>query len=176
MRSEDRKYMPQLDAIRAAAIFLVMIQHWAPTLTQIAPWGGIGVRCFFVLSGFLITGILLRARDLIDAARTTRGFQVRQFYIRRSLRIFPIYYLTLIVACALGLQVVRDTFWWHAGYLSNFYIASTGIWHGYISHLWSLSVEEQFYLIWPALILAAPRRWIPWCFALGIFIAPITSP
>jgi peptidoglycan/LPS O-acetylase OafA/YrhL len=166
--------MPQLDAIRAAAIFLVMIQHWAPSLSHVIPWGGIGVRCFFVLSGFLITGILLRGRDLIDAGQTTRGFQTRQFYIRRSLRIFPIYYLTLIVGCAIGIKLLRDTFWWHAAYLSNFYDITVGFWPEYIGHLWSLSVEEQFYLLWPALIFLAPKRWLPHLFIVAALVAPVT--
>lgn len=165
--------MPQLDAIRAVAIFLVMIQHWAPALVKIAPWGGIGVRCFFVLSGFLITGILLRGRDLIDSKRSTLGLQMRQFYIRRSLRIFPIYYLTLGVGCLLGMSVLRESIGWHVAYLSNFHIAARGEWHGYVSHLWSLSVEEQFYLLWPALILIVPRRWFLRVFVAAVAIAPM---
>ncbi len=174
MQKTQASYMPQLDAVRAFAIFLVMIQHWAPALTKIAPWGGIGVRCFFVLSGFLITGILLRSRDSVESGKSTRGFQMRQFYIRRSLRIFPIYYLTLAAGCLLGMEVLRSTLWWHASYLSNFYIAGRGEWHGYISHLWSLAVEEQFYLLWPALILFLPARWLPRVLACAIIAAPLT--
>lgn len=173
MSSKQSSYMPQLDAIRAVAIFLVMIQHWAPALLKIAPWGGIGVRCFFVLSGFLITGILLRGRDLIDSERSTLGFQMRQFYIRRSLRIFPIYFLTLGIGFLAGMELIRESIGWQVSYLSNFYIAMRGEWQGYVSHLWSLSVEEQFYLLWPVLILMVPRRWFLRLFVATIAIAPI---
>ena len=167
-------YMPQLDSLRAIAVFAVMIHHWVPGFLGFETLGDLGVRCFFVLSGFLITGILLRARAGVDAGRSTLGHQLTQFYIRRSLRIFPIYYLTLVVGVMLGMQLVRDTFWWHAAYGSNVYFALRGEWRGYVSHLWSLSVEEQFYLIWPILVLALPRRRLPVLFAGGIAIAIAT--
>ncbi len=158
-------YMPQLDSLRAFAVFAVMIHHWAPGFLGFGPWGDLGVRCFFVLSGFLITGILLRARDSVEKGDSSVAWELRQFYVRRSLRIFPIYYLTLLVGAFLGMHVLRETFWWHAGYGSNFYFAARGQWQGYISHLWSLSVEEQFYLVWPALVFLLPRRRLPVFFA-----------
>jgi peptidoglycan/LPS O-acetylase OafA/YrhL len=171
--TQNAEYRPQLDALRAFAIFAVMIQHWAEPLTQWLPWGELGVRCFFVLSGFLITGILLRSRGAVENGRTTVGWQFRQFYARRSLRIFPIYYLTLAAGCVLGMSVLKETLPWHATYLSNFYFAQRGTWHGNVSHLWSLAVEEQFYLIWPALVLLVPRRWLPGLFAACVVLAPI---
>lgn len=158
MNSSTPTYMPQLDSLRALAVFAVLIHHWAPGFLGFHPWGDLGVRCFFVLSGFLITGILLRARTTVESGRSSVGWQLRQFYIRRSLRIFPIYYLTLIGGVFLGMHVLRETFWWHAGYGSNIYFALRGKWQGYLSHLWSLSVEEQFYLLWPALMFLVPRH------------------
>jgi len=158
VKSSNLDYMPQLDSLRALAVFAVLIHHWAPGFLGFHPWGDLGVRCFFVLSGFLITGILLRARTTVESGRSSVGWQLRQFYIRRSLRIFPIYYLTLIGGVFLGMHVLRETFWWHAGYGSNIYFALRGKWQGYLSHLWSLSVEEQFYLIWPALMFFVPRH------------------
>ncbi len=168
MNKPEPNYMPQLDSLRALAIFAVMIHHWAPGLLGFGPWGDLGVRCFFVLSGFLITGILLRARAAVDGGRSSAGWQFRQFYIRRSLRIFPIYYLTLAVGSFLGIYVLRQSLWWHAFYTSNFYFAFRGTWQGCISHLWSLSVEEQFYLLWPAMMLLLPRAWLPRVFAICI--------
>ena len=174
MKKAPSDYMPQLDSLRALAVFAVMIHHWLPGFLGFGPWGDLGVRCFFVLSGFLITGILLRARTAVESGRTSVGWQMRQFYIRRSLRIFPIYYLTLLVGAFLGMHVLRETFWWHACYGSNFYFALRGNWHGYVSHLWSLSVEEQFYLLWPALILLLPRRILPGIFGACIAGAVLT--
>jgi len=167
----DASYMPQLDSLRAVAVLAVMINHWLPDFLGFHPWGDLGVRCFFVLSGFLITGILLRARSEIDGGRSTRWRQFRQFYVRRCLRIFPIYYLTLVVAVIVGVQVARDSFSWHFFYASNFYFAQRNDWNGSVSHLWSLSVEEQFYLLWPALVFLAPRKALPALFAAGIVAA-----
>ena len=174
MKTPESNYMPQLDSLRALAVFAVMIHHWAPGFLGFGPWGDLGVRCFFVLSGFLITGILLRGRSSVENGQSTVGRQMRQFYIRRSLRIFPIYYLTLGVGVLLGMYVLRETFWWHASYGSNFYFALRGEWRGYVSHLWSLSVEEQFYLIWPALVLMLPRKLLPAFFVVCIAAALVT--
>lgn len=119
------------------------------------PWGTMGVRTFFVLSGFLITGILLRARNDVDSGHQSIGFTMRQFYIRRSLRIFAVYYLFLFIRIVFFNQDT-DRWQWDVLYLSNFHdILVTG---GTGLHLWSLAVEEQFYLIWPVLILTVPHR------------------
>jgi len=166
--------MPQLDSLRALAVFAVMIHHWAPGFLGFGSWGDLGVRCFFVLSGFLITGILLRGRAAVETGRSSVVWQIRQFYIRRSLRIFPIYYLTLLVGVFLGMHALRETFWWHASYSSNIYFALRGHWQVYLSHLWSLSVEEHFYLLWPALVLLLPRKWLPQFFLASIAGAVLT--
>ena len=152
--------LPALDGLRAIAILLVVPHN----LNLIATFGGpnlfvaalhrgwIGVQLFFVLSGFLITGILLDARDAPD--------YYRSFFVRRVLRIFPLYYATLLVLFvllpALGLlpaSFKRDTMvelsYW--AYFSNWY----GPFHpgeASVSHFWSLAVEEQFYLLWPFVI------------------------
>ncbi len=165
--------MPQLDSLRGLAIAGVIVSHlhFESPLLQIG-WGRYGVELFFVLSGFLITGILLKAREQVDAGRRTGGAAVRQFFIRRVLRIFPIYYLTLAVTAIIGIAPVRETLGWHLLYASNIYFALRGDWNGPISHLWSLAVEEQFYLFWPWLILFLPRRWL----RLAIVIAVVAGP
>ncbi len=119
------------------------------------------------MSGFLITGILLRARKETETGIATRGFALRQFYMRRFLRIFPLYYLALLVAWIASMPCNGDMLPWNLLYLSNVYIVRQGAWPGPMSHLWSLSVEEQFYLVWPWLVLFLPRK------AMGPVIASL---
>ena len=168
-------YWPQLDALRAFAVVAVMLSHFSGTVHKIAPEFGIGgVRLFFVLSGFLITGILLRCRDRVKNGITSLGFQLRQFYFRRSLRIFPAFYLTLFLAAALNMDPVRPTFWWHFFYASNLLSAWREAWLGIAAHFWSLAVEEQFYLFWPWLILFAPLRRLPLLIGIICALGPVS--
>ena len=135
--------------------------------------GAIGVRIFFVLSGFLITAILLNGRgDEVRTAGRSRHF-LRQFYVRRFLRIFPAYYFALAITAAVNIRPVRETILWHIAYLSNVYFAHRGTTYGPITHLWSLSVEEQFYLIWPWIILFTPKRWLCSAVIATIAIGPL---
>ncbi len=155
--------MPQLDGLRAFAVGAVMAHHFL-ALNLIIPFyflavGDLGVRLFFVLSGFLITGILVRCRADVDLDHQSSSHKVRQFYVRRFLRIFPIYYLTLGLVAILNLPSVRATLFWHLSYLSNVHFSLVGF-DGPLSHFWSLAVEEQFYLIWPWLIVFAPRKYL----------------
>jgi peptidoglycan/LPS O-acetylase OafA/YrhL len=147
-------HLVQLDSLRAFAVMGVLVTHYLPSTTTFVQFGYFGVKLFFVLSGFLITGILLRG-GTVDRLRT-----LRQFYARRFLRIFPAFYLVLLLAAALAVPGIRDGFGWYASYLSNFWF----IFHfahqrgNYAQPFWSLAVEEQFYLVAPALVLFAPRR------------------
>jgi len=155
--------MNQLDALRAFAVGAVLIEHFFPTTSSIYKfweWGGAGVRLFFVISGFLITGILLSYRETAEQQDLKRTKALKMFYIRRFIRIFPIYYLTLAITAILGVQYVRETLGWHLSYTSNIFFSITNDWHGPVAHLWSLSVEEQFYLVWPLFILFLPKVWI----------------
>jgi peptidoglycan/LPS O-acetylase OafA/YrhL len=167
-------HVPALDGVRGVAILLVLVLHFSryghglvPSglfidrlYYRVAGAGWIGVDLFFVLSGFLITSILYDAKG--------GAHYFRNFYARRVLRIFPLYYGALILFLVVlprlwpdhaGLQsMVRDGPWYWT-YLSNLKIARDG-WppFGAIGHFWSLAVEEQFYLIWPLLVLALNRR------------------
>jgi peptidoglycan/LPS O-acetylase OafA/YrhL len=143
-----------------------MYDHWAPPRFNVERNFGIslsalGVHLFFVLSGFLITGILLacRARARVDDRISLAPLGI--FYVRRVLRIFPAYYALLAILFILDVPPVRRSLPWHAAYLSNVY-ACLGHPLGWISHFWSLSVEEQFYLAWPWVIAYAPDRWLEW--------------
>jgi peptidoglycan/LPS O-acetylase OafA/YrhL len=117
-----------------------------------------GVYLFFVLSGFLITRILMRCREDITSRITTPGFSLRQFYVRRFLRIFPLYYLILFIGVALNVEGVREGFAWHAGYLTNLYFFHRDAFIGPTTPFWSLAVEEQFYIFWPFAILFLPVK------------------
>lgn len=167
---------PQLDGLRAVAVFLVLCTHLLPSqpwVRRVGP-GGLGVVLFFVLSGFLITGILLRLRDAVAEGRVPFGRALSRFYIRRALRIFPLYYAVLGVAALADIPPVRATWPWHALYLSNFYFALRGSWNGVVTPLWSLSIEEQFYLLWPLVVLCVPRRALPWLLPALIALGPLS--
>jgi peptidoglycan/LPS O-acetylase OafA/YrhL len=173
-RNDRAHYMPQLDGLRAFAVGAVLIHHFF----QPGRIGGVdlallGVWLFFVLSGFLITGILLRSRDQVHYSGYPSGFVLRQFYIRRLLRIFPLYYSVLFLAATIDLGDVRDTIFWHLAYMSNYLFAMQQYWGAVTAHFWSLSVEEQFYILWPALILFAPRRLLLKLVISAIAIGPI---
>ena len=168
----DRGHIRELDSLRAVAVGLVFVQHWNVAGLEHLYTGGWGVRFFFVLSGFLITGILLNSRE-----RITRGsklsYELKTFYIRRTLRIFPVYYLVLAFAAVAALPGFRQNLPWHVLYGSNIRYSLDGHWPQTASHLWSLAVEEQFYLLWPAMIFLLPRRvTLPMIVALITF-API---
>ncbi|MDX8491722.1 acyltransferase [Mesorhizobium sp. VK22B] len=145
----------QLDTLRAVAVMLVLYAHFlAPNGTSFL--GHLGVRLFFVLSGFLITRLLLEARD---AAAFEAGPALRSFYARRVIRIFPPYFAVLGLVWLTDLEEARSSLAWHALYLSNFWYALRNDWNPWLlCHFWSLSIEEQFYLAWPLIVLLAPRK------------------
>lgn len=160
---EQNSYMVQLDSLRFFAITLVTIEHWLYTsfLNKIMPTGFLGVRLFFVLSGFLITLIILKGKQKanLNLHYKKRDF-LKSFYIRRFLRIFPIYYLSLAVLFIINFSTVRELIGWHLTYTSNiFYFINQGL-YGIETHFWTLASEEQFYLIWPLLLLITPRKHI----------------
>ncbi|WP_161792418.1 acyltransferase family protein [Croceibacterium mercuriale] len=150
------RHFPQLDGLRALAVMCVLITHY---WLQSGHLGHLGVRLFFVLSGFLITGILLEQRPAGSPAPL--GPLLRSFYARRILRLFPTYYLMLATGVALNVEGVRGTSLYHATFLSNLWYARHPDWEPWTTvHLWTLAVEEQFYLVWPLVILLLPRRWL----------------
>jgi peptidoglycan/LPS O-acetylase OafA/YrhL len=140
-------YRPQLDGLRAVAVMAVLFTHFWHLDSGA---GRMGVRLFFVLSGYLITSILLRDGLTLS------------FYVRRAARLWPAFYLALLIAWGLDLNGIRWSWKWHAAQLSNVFLARHGSWAiaWPIDHLWSLNVEEQFYLVWPILIALTPRRLI----------------
>lgn len=159
------QYIKQLDSIRGIAVTLVIISHWLPkqNILNSIPNGQIGVDIFFVLSGFLISKILFDNRDKAISLGQSVFSVLKGFYIRRSLRIFPVYYLTVIILYIFADSTnttIKDSFVYYATYTSNFYFFNMQSWDGMLSHMWSLAVEEQYYLIWPWLVLLAKRKYI----------------
>lgn len=160
--SKKRNYQPQLDGLRGIAILSVLLHHFEVRLPGLFDWGPIGVRIFFLLSGYLITQSLWRLQE--DAREAGGGYWsgLLGFHARRFARLTPVLYAMLALACLLGLPEFRQAIGWHAAFLSNFYVLHTGKWPDAASHLWSLSVQEQFYLLWPFVILVTPRKVLPW--------------
>jgi len=184
---ENKRFYPALDGLRAIAVLLVFYQHYYPNFRMGLSWGWTGVDIFFVLSGFLITGILYDTQD--------SAHRFRNFYVRRTLRIFPLYYGVLLVAVLLTPVMHWD---WRPAhlmlplYLDNY---SRFIWlkdwlhlpnpidhlqsmsmpfSMLLGHFWSLAVEEQFYLVWPLIVfLVRDRvRLIKLCFVIcGLCLA-----
>ncbi|HEV2150141.1 MAG TPA: acyltransferase [Longimicrobiaceae bacterium] len=139
-----------MDGLRAVAVGLVIVYHAGLEIP-----GDLGVTGFFVLSGFLITWLLLAEHD------RTGGVSLRSFYLRRTLRIFPAYYAFVLFSLAsdrlLGDGWTPGQTWSIFGYGVNYYNAFNNH-EGPIPHAWSLAVEEQFYLLWPAAFLLLVRR------------------
>ena len=132
-------------------MFLVMLTHGG-----YGGWGSTGVNAFFVLSGFLITHLLLKEQD------SSGTISLRDFYLRRSLRIFPAYYVFLVFSLTVdhfqGDLRSKDDALAALFYLQNYRNAIVGHSNSSIAHSWSLGVEEQFYLLWPAAFLLLARR------------------
>ncbi|CAN5522170.1 acyltransferase [soil metagenome] len=161
---KDKNHIIQLDGVRFLAVALVLFDHWTVTHIElpVGALGALGVTIFFVLSGFLITRILLSSKDkLSNQPNGGLSKYLKTFYIRRTIRIFPVYYLTLFILALVNEPPVREKFAWLALYGTNIYIAIYHTWMGTVDHLWSLAVEEQVYLILPLLFFFVPRRYVP---------------
>jgi peptidoglycan/LPS O-acetylase OafA/YrhL len=158
----------ELDALRGLAALAVVLYHLLPHYFF---WGWAAVDLFFVLSGYLITSIILRYEG-------SRGFIV-SFYARRSLRIWPIYFLTLFILIIINPLLPRpqanlyQALPYYLTYTQNvwFYAGDAGTPLPLYVHTWSLAIEEQFYLLWPALLLLGGRRYLPLICCLGLAMA-----
>lgn len=169
-KQHTTSYLVQLDGLRFVAIALVLADHFTAPINKI-PLGPLGVNLFFVLSGFLITRILITSSEKFKG--TENGFRdyFKRFFIRRSLRIFPVYYLCILLLFVFDVPPVREKLAWFAFYGSNVYMALHQTWMGVVDHFWSLSVEEQFYVIFPLVIFFTPRKWLVPVFAAMLVIS-----
>ena len=154
------RYEPCIDGWRAVAAAMVLLAHFFPHHAPPNTWlhlGATGVIIFFIISGYLISTILFAAKESVAAGRLGTGGALRRFYIRRALRIAPIYYGSIAALCLIGSQAVRDGVWWHVTYTTNFAQVFGGLDFKNAAHFWTLAVEEQFYFVWPLVVLAVPR-------------------
>lgn len=178
------KYVKGFDTLRAFALIFVLICHWGPfftpgmvanqIMTRVLPSGMFCVVLFFVLSGYLITTILLKERYKAIEEGGKLSTVIKSFYIRRSLRIFPIYYLTLLVLLFIGDPYLRS----HAGYYF-LYMGNLPPYHvnqvNPLIHMWTLAVEEQFYLMWPFLMLFLSEKYLKPVFVTGILVGIVSK-
>ena len=169
-KNSGSSYQPHLDGLRALAILGVLFEHFGLILPPLLRCGPLSVRFFFVLSGYFITLSLWKLQVEVAQSKGGSFIPLCHFYLRRLLRIGPPFYLALIVGAIFGIEEVRTNFFWLATFQANNYIAWLGYWPSSISHFWSLAVQEQFYILWPLVILTLPRRWfLPTMAAFVIF-------
>ena len=146
-------YRPSLDGLRGVAVLMVVFAHADTPIIGNA--GAVGVSVFFVMSGFLITSLLLEERS------ERGGVSLRDFYRRRAVRLFPALGAFLAVFAFASVMAGSDP-WRDVGlgvsYVSNWWLADGGAMVP--AHLWSLAIEEQFYLLWPVVLIVTPRRWL----------------
>ncbi|MBZ5857992.1 acyltransferase family protein [Flavihumibacter profundi] len=148
------RYIPQLDSLRFFAVLLVMFSHWlGGSFINYLPNGFLGVTFFFVLSGYLISSNLLRSKLSILNENSTAWKEFGNFFLRRVIRIFPLFYFVLVFLYFIIPNVYEGNQQWYFLYCSNFLIFIKKQWPGMLSHFWSLAVEEQFYLFWPIVII-----------------------
>lgn len=179
LNKQNAIYFPNLDGLRFIAFLLVFVNHVVACLghktvnplvnkikTDYLLNGDLGVNFFFVLSGFLITYLLLKEKEKHST------INVRSFYLRRVLRIWPLYFLVLFIGLAIiplfttalpaGFPISNSTTIMNKNlymfFLGNFDYVKNGISNAIVGVLWSVSIEEQFYLFWPLLLLIIPRK------------------
>src|SRR5436190_11198921 len=156
-----RRVRPEIQALRAAAVLLVVVSHLWP---QVLPGGFVGVDVFFAISGYLITSLLLREIE------QTGRLSLSAFWARRARRILPAALVTLLFCAVATIVFVPVTYWQQfiaelrasTAYVQNWHLAQTAVDYfaaddgpSPVQHFWSLSAEEQFYLVWPLLLLLA---------------------
>ena len=191
------KYFPSLDIVRFVAFMLVFVSHaslffgyhndsagWVQFREIFLTHGDLGVTFFFVLSGFLITYLLMSERHQNGV------INIKKFYMRRLLRIWPLYFITLIIATVflpyfVGIMGVKNTlpfdvfqnlnnYPWYVFFLGNFNMfVGGGAPAVTLAVLWSISVEEQFYLLWPLAIKTIKKRYLPWILSTVVILATV---
>ncbi len=172
--------LPSLDGLRAVSILMVLLDHTMaaqhgaylkalPVQIAVALFanGGFGVQVFFVISGFLITHLLLMEQN------KTGTISLKHFYIRRVFRICPAFYTLIALVGVLSAVHVFDAGWHDIFHAATFtWLYNFGNWNWYLAHSWSLSVEEQFYLFWPAALVVLGRRRGVWAAVVILLIMP----
>jgi peptidoglycan/LPS O-acetylase OafA/YrhL len=153
------QYQPYLDGMRGVAILGVLADHFHVPLPPILHVGPVGVRFFFILTGYFITLSLFKVREAAAVNPGERSVFLNRFYLGRILRVGPPFYLALLIGSLLGIHEIYDNLFWLATFQTNNYIVHLGFWPTAISHFWSLAVQEQFYILWPVVVLTMPRKY-----------------
>lgn len=161
MLTTTLRYLPALTGLRAWAIGLVILDHWVDGMHDYGMVGNAGVSLFFVLSGFLISRILVTEKERIKESDSLPSFSnyIKPFFKRRAWRIFPIYFFTLSSLLLLHDLVIVQHGLPFFTYTANFYLVNHPVVH--LDHLWSLSAEEQLYLLMPFLVWVIPTHQLP---------------
>jgi peptidoglycan/LPS O-acetylase OafA/YrhL len=164
----------QLDGLRAIAMLAICWDHWRPaTWSRLFPFE-VFLFFFLVMTGYLITGSLLRERDRSEARGGRWKMKALKVYqIRRGLRILAPYYAALALAMLVSSDV-RQNLLWYVLHLSNIHMAFLGEWPPGTNHFWSLSMQQQFYLVWPFVIWFCPRRLMVWAILLCAAAGPVS--
>ncbi len=167
----------QLDGLRALAMLGICWDHWVPPSWNFSLPYEIGLYFFLVLSGYFITGSLLRIRDRAEAKADGgkwRWQAWKDFQWRRGLRIMVPYYVALAIAFVFLAPTLWRNMLWYLLYLANFHIGLIGEWPSGTSHFWSIAIQQQFYLFWPVVIWLTPKRLLPLAMILFTGIAPLS--
>ena len=151
----------QLDGLRAIAMMAIAWDHWCPAgWPRVFPFE-VFLFFFLVLTGYLITGSLLRERGRNEArGGAWKAQALKNYQIRRGLRILAPYYAALILAWIVRAPDIGPGLLWYVFHLSNIHMAFLGYWPAGTNHFWSLAMQQQFYLIWPFAIWFLPRKWL----------------
>jgi len=169
------EFKPQLSGLRFCAVLFVVVYHYSGFLLGLRFSYDLGsfIVFFFVLSSYLITRILLDAKQKASSEGMPAWKIAVAFLTRRTFRIFPAYYLYLFILLLFPVEGLdlREHPAYYFSYLYNFWIYKSGYAGPYAFHLWTLAVEEQFYIIWPWIVLFIPTRYLTKVFALMIVVA-----
>lgn len=165
----------QLDGLRAIAMMAICWDHWCPAgWPRVLPFE-VFLFFFLVLTGYLITGSLLRERSRSEALGTPwKAAALKSYQVRRGLRILAPYYAALTIALLVGAPDILPGLGWYVFHLSNFHIATLGYWPVGTNHFWSLAMQQQFYLVWPFIIWFLPRKWLVWAILIFATIGPVS--
>ena len=172
-RSALPAYIPEFDALRGLAALAVCVGHFnvffeirgASTIARQLPW--IGVELFFVLSGYLITNILLSVNEAAPAGTKFR-WMMCTFYPRRACRILPLYYLVVCIFFVVSSNIRANALWFLTYTVNIGKLVDPPGSFAPLNHFWTLAVEEQFYVMWPFVVLFAKRTWLPMICVAGI--------
>lgn len=169
---ELSKGMPQLDGLRAFCLISIIIHHWSIEHVHLSFPFEIGAFLFFSLSGYLITGILLRSREKVFQQKTSFRQVLSSFSMRRLYRLIPGYMAALVLYLILFTPEVWSNLGWYLTNSSNIHFALAGKWGSGADQFWTLAVDQQFYLVWPFIILFCPKKMLPAVLILIGFLAP----